>query len=658
MILQIYIFKDGQQQGPYSIDELNDLLKSNAIIGADFCWYEGCESWIPLSSFPGFISQEPVDSVPDTGSMKYPTLGNVVTLDFFANEKFILNAALEGGMGIVYQLVPVRPGKPFALKTFQSTSNRASFERECEIWLSLSSHPNIARAVAYGFWCGKPAVLVEWYESSLAQTNLAQWTTGEILDFVTQVVDALAFAFAESLLVHQDIKPANILLEKGRQARLTDFGLARCVDLSSQTMPRLEALRQDMNQTVTAGLIRGTPLYMPPEMFSGARASLATDIYSLGVTIYEALTGEHPYIGEETDGYFEPVLRTRPLDRIQTLRNGEIAPLIALVADCVSLDPGLRPPDYLTIQHRLGCRDSLKPDFNIEDVVSTAVAHAALCRRQERYEDAANILLRHLEDQPNNPVLLNALGALRVAEGKKDEGIRVFENAVALLMPENGFWKGSLYLDPFVNLARQNLGLASDYPKEMADLGKKFGINITVSKDLAGPFYSKATDLLQQAWRWILDNNDIRCLSWFPEFGWMFLYQGNFGESSDYLLQYLTQKAPDIFSLQWLIEAAWLAGRMKDIAPTLGQIFLNLQPSDFERVLCACLVAGYSSPALRDQLLDLINDTVAAKIGESEREAGLPAQALRPPCSRGAECLIIRTLDHINCGEKHYELIR
>src|SRR5262249_21783322 len=101
------------------------------------------------------------------GSVK---VGTVISLSFWENEKYKVNAVLKGGMGEVYQLVPVRPGLPVALKTL-TNANRAAFERECEIWLSLGSHPNVAHACAFGYWSGKPAIVVEWYDGTLADAN-------------------------------------------------------------------------------------------------------------------------------------------------------------------------------------------------------------------------------------------------------------------------------------------------------------------------------------------------------------------------------------------------------------------------------------------------------------------------------------------------------
>lgn len=555
-------------------------------------------------------------------------VGTVVALEFFENQKFVINAILEGGMGSVFQLVPIRPAQPCAMKTFQPHIDRQAFERECEIWLSLSSHANIARALAYGSWQDQPVILVEWYGESLSDTDLGEWSTQDVISLVESIVTALDFSHQRSGLVHQDIKPSNILLDSSRQPRLSDFGLARCAGGDRQLVASLTDVNADTFRAVTVTSEGGTPIYMAPELFQGARASVRTDLYSLGVTVYEILTGEHPYFGKETAWRFLPRLRKRPLDLVLRQRGDEAAPIVKLITSCIALDPTNRPSDYMSLVRELRREGPILPHSRLtdQDVVHEAISLAVFYRKQGRYSDASQLLGEHLKARPGNPELLNALGVLRSVEGKTGEAIVAYKQATDLLIRSHGTWHGELYLDPIVNYAN--------------------GI-------IAEGDYQVASELLGVAWSW-LASDESRQPVLYNEFAWMWLYEGKFDQCVEYSLNVLKEKTPDSISLWWLLEAAWLAGQLDRSAQKIGTMFLQLRPTDLGTVLCACLVAAYCSPRLSHQLLDLVDRELIEEIRLVERENGL---AFRPPCSKEAERLIVRSMDQRMTGGRHSGLI-
>ncbi len=89
-------------------------------------------------------------------------VGSTVAIDGYSNEKFLVNKEMRGGMGVVFQLIPVRPiMNVCASKTFQASVDPTTFTKECEMWLLLSNRPHIARAHWYGFWRSKPVILEE-----------------------------------------------------------------------------------------------------------------------------------------------------------------------------------------------------------------------------------------------------------------------------------------------------------------------------------------------------------------------------------------------------------------------------------------------------------------------------------------------------------------
>jgi serine/threonine protein kinase len=158
-------------------------------------------------------------------------VGRITSVSFFGNEKFAVGKILKGGMGTVYQLVPIRAdAPPIALKTLQNVLSAQDFERECNAWLSVAQHENIARAWSFGKWEGSPAILIDWYPRSMSELSVSECDDDYLLNIVNGLLSALDFAYNSAGLVHQDIKPANILINEYGAARLSDFGLARCVN--------------------------------------------------------------------------------------------------------------------------------------------------------------------------------------------------------------------------------------------------------------------------------------------------------------------------------------------------------------------------------------------------------------------------------------------
>lgn len=212
----------------------------------------------------------------------------VVTLDFFGRRKYVVARVLQGGMGSVYQLVPIDTGnRTVALKTIKGSSSIRSFDAECEAWFSLAHHPNVARAQAFGTWNSLPGVVIDWYPKSLEALGRTRLSGERILDLIRGTIGALDYAYSEFRLIHQDIKPANILIDQSGEPRLSDFGLAKCV--ATRPVTRREAGPTGVREKATT--ISGTPFYMAPELWHGMGPSVKTDIYSVGVTFYQLLTG-------------------------------------------------------------------------------------------------------------------------------------------------------------------------------------------------------------------------------------------------------------------------------------------------------------------------------------------------------------------------------
>jgi eukaryotic-like serine/threonine-protein kinase len=161
-------------------------------------------------------------------------VGSPISLPWVENNKFVVNNVISGGMGTVYQLLPVAAHlRTFALKTFQTAVDPKQFSKECETWLSVRGHPSIARALNYGDFQGRPSILSVWYPFTLREQKLSQWSKSQIYNLVIGLLDALKFLDTEFELIHQDIKPANILLADDLTPKLTDFGIVRAISTPS-----------------------------------------------------------------------------------------------------------------------------------------------------------------------------------------------------------------------------------------------------------------------------------------------------------------------------------------------------------------------------------------------------------------------------------------
>ncbi|KAF0246474.1 MAG: Serine/threonine protein [Planctomycetota bacterium] len=193
----------------------------------------------------------------------------------------------QGGMGVVYKARQIGLDRAVALKVM---SDRLAgdpdfvrrFEKEAKAMASLS-HANIVAVYNYGIDNGRCFIVMEYMDGVNLRQILREkkLRPEEGLRIVPQLCDALEYAHSEGV-VHRDIKPENILIDKKGRVKITDFGLAKMVELGR-------------NEHTVTGLVMGTPHYMAPEQVDTPKTvDHRADIYSMGVVFYELLTGELP----------------------------------------------------------------------------------------------------------------------------------------------------------------------------------------------------------------------------------------------------------------------------------------------------------------------------------------------------------------------------
>jgi hypothetical protein len=231
-----------------------------------------------------------------------------------------------GGMGEVYRATDTRLGRDVALKFLPAGSARdpealKRFQREARAASALN-HPNICTLHDIGEHEGQPFLVMELLEGQSLKERVASGSLppGEVLELALQITAALEAAHSKGI-VHRDIKPGNIFLTgpKGRpgQAKILDFGLAKLLSepfRGGEAAPVAAQPVAAAEMTISLpGRTMGTVAYMSPEQARGEEVDARTDLFSLGVTLYQVATGALPFQGESPELTLEAILARAPV---------------------------------------------------------------------------------------------------------------------------------------------------------------------------------------------------------------------------------------------------------------------------------------------------------------------------------------------------------
>jgi hypothetical protein len=210
----------------------------------------------------------------------------------------IIRVLAEGGMGRVYEGLQDKPRRPVAVKIIRpgcaAPDTIRRFEIEAEV-LGRLNHPHIAHVYAAGIhtlWGGQvPYFVMEYIPDAQSLTEHVRdrgLTRPAMLDLFRRVCDAVAYGHTQApAVVHRDLKPSNLLVDRAGNPKVIDFGIAKCLD----------AAPDDRTGPTVTGQIMGSVQYMSPEQFAADSSVIdaRTDVYSLGVILYELLAGALPY---------------------------------------------------------------------------------------------------------------------------------------------------------------------------------------------------------------------------------------------------------------------------------------------------------------------------------------------------------------------------
>ena len=403
----------------HTASELEDGERSAFLekaCGEDVSLRREVESLLAADGDAGDFISEPIVGAFASDLLK----SNNPTVNDMIGHYRIISKIGSGGMGEVFLAADTRLGRKVAIKTlssfFDSDPNFLKrFRNEARAAATLN-HPNVATIYAVDEHNGRPFIAMEYVEGK----TLDHLFTDEGVDLATfnqwfaPVIDAIGRAHAKGV-IHRDIKPGNIIVTSDGTPKILDFGLA-------YIQPTPSGAHSSLIHVTDDGQIIGTPSYMSPEQAEGRDIDHRTDIFSLGVVMYEALTGVRPFTGESNTEMIGNLLKTEPVPAAE-LRPGVPLPVSKVVSRCLQKDRSDRPQSMKKLGGMLN------------DAVSQANGLSS-----------AGSFARRLynESRPGN-VWLRVAGA-----------------ALVLILAIVGWWYFSRRTDPPVNFATMTMRRLSD----------------------------------------------------------------------------------------------------------------------------------------------------------------------------------------------------
>ena len=267
--------------------------------------------------------------------------GRLDLIDRTLSHYHIMAAIGAGGMGEVYRATDTKLGRDVALKVLPAEmahdpQRLMRFQREARAVAALN-HPHIVTIFSVEQADGIHFLTMEYVEGQPLDRLIPEvgLPVERIVEFGMALAEALTAAH-EKGIVHRDLKPANVMVTNDGRVKVLDFGLAK------ETRPiRSGDATQTRTAQTEAGVVMGTPSYMSPEQVAGEVVDSRTDIFSLGIVLYEMATGQRPFKGRSSAELVSAILRDTPRD-ISDVRADLPGDLARVVRRCLEKDPQCR----------------------------------------------------------------------------------------------------------------------------------------------------------------------------------------------------------------------------------------------------------------------------------------------------------------------------
>ena len=280
-------------------------------------------------------------------------------------ERYRIVALLgKGGMGEVYRADDLRLGQPVAMKFLPEAvaldgAAQARFHREVRLARQVS-HPNVCRVFDIGEAAGLPFLTMEYVDgedlASLLK-RIGRLPQDKAVDISRQLCAGLAAAH-EAGVLHRDLKPANVMLDRRGKVRITDFGLAGLAGVGERETSA------------------GTPAYMAPEQLAGEPATVQSDIYALGLVLYELFTGKPAFEAATLAELVQQHQSSTPRSPTQLVQ--DLDPMVErVILRCLEADPSRRPPTALQVAAALPGGDPLAAALAAGETPSPEMVAAA-----------------------------------------------------------------------------------------------------------------------------------------------------------------------------------------------------------------------------------------------------------------------------------------
>lgn len=291
--------------------------------------------------------------------------GKFVAGTVLANRYRIIGLLGKGGMGEVFKAEDIKLNQTVALKFLpdkleKDSSALSRFHSEVRVARQVS-HPNVCRVFDIGEIENRHFLSMEFIDgddlSSLLR-RIGRLPSDKAIEISRQLCFGLA-AIHEAGILHRDLKPANVIIDSKGKARITDFGIA------------------GIEAELTGGEIRvGTPAYMSPEQITGREVSQKSDIYSLGLLLYELFTGKQAFQSDSLPDLLQKQQTTAPTNPSEILK--QISPLVEkTILQCLEKNPSERPKNALQVAMMLPGGNPLEAAIAAGDTPSPEMVAAA-----------------------------------------------------------------------------------------------------------------------------------------------------------------------------------------------------------------------------------------------------------------------------------------